>query len=187
MKREITKGILTGTTILYLLYIFMTGSGCAISPIIQPSNPYRTYFINLQQWAERVDKDGWSEDLVDDVVAGCIWVSAYNFGETTATEDGHKTIQAFYRAGMQGQCYQYSLFMLQTLLDYLNYPYQVRILAVHALGGGHALLKVELPDGRWKTYETTRGLPGIVDSMFDRPWLELYFDKEANKWRVAKN
>jgi len=29
MKREITKGILTGTTILYLLYILMTGSGCA--------------------------------------------------------------------------------------------------------------------------------------------------------------
>ena len=31
MKREIMKGILTGTTILYLLYILMTGSGCATS------------------------------------------------------------------------------------------------------------------------------------------------------------
>ena len=184
--KEITKGILRGAWGLYLLYILIF-AGCAISPMIQPSNPYRTYFIDLQKWAERSDKEGWSENLVDDVVAGCIWVSAYNLGETTASEDGYKTIQAFYDNGMQGQCYQYSLFMLQTLLDYLDYPYQVRILAVHAIGGDHALLKVELPDGTWKTYETTRGLPGIVDRIFDRQFLEIYFDKEARKWLVARN
>ena len=37
MKREITKGILTGTTILYLLYIFMTGYGCATQQAQAPT------------------------------------------------------------------------------------------------------------------------------------------------------
>ena len=187
MKIEIVKASAVLLTVALMLVILVVANSCAISPMIQPSNPYRTYFINLQKWSERVDKDGWSEDLVDDVVAGCIWVSAYNFGKTTAVEDGHKTIRAFYENGMQGQCYQYSIFMLQTFLDYLNYPYQVRVLAVHAIGGDHAMLKVELPDGRWKVYETTRGLPGIVDRIFDRQFLEIYFDKEANKWLVARN
>jgi hypothetical protein len=40
------------------------------------------------------------------------------------------------------------------VLRFLDYPYEVRIMAVNALSGGHALLRVRMPDGNWKVFET---------------------------------
>ena len=37
----------------------------------------------------------------------------------------------------------------------LGYPHRVRIQAIRAPGGDHAMLRVELPDGTWKRYQTT--------------------------------
>jgi len=56
----------------------------------------------------------------------------------------------------------------------LEYPYKVRLLIVETIQfSDHLLVKVELPDGRWKKYDTVKLFLSEIDGLFYRPKIEF--------------
>ena len=69
--------------------------------------------------------------------------------------DDWQTPGSFIRSGFRGDCEDIAIFMMGTLKR-LNYPYKVRVLVIEDLFADHAQLKVQMPDGCWRWYESTR-------------------------------
>src|SRR5208337_4008448 len=65
-------------------------------------------------------------------------------------------------------------------LKQLGYPYQVRILIVHALFEDHALLRIELPEGGWKVYDVVPQNVPTPEARLLKPVVE--FDERSVEW-----
>lgn len=110
------------------------------------------YYQKIRHWQKQIKTDGWSAAMVDKIVAQSRRMTRYEM----EFEDEWLTPKAFMRSGLQGDCEDIAFFIMGTLKE-LGYPHPVRILVISDLFSDHALLKVELPNGKWKMYDSTTG------------------------------
>ena len=129
----------------------------------------QTHYEQIKEWQDRIKKEGWKEGLVDDVINHCILLSKYRSdGEKDQWDMPHMFIQQ----GFQGDCEDIATFMWATLKR-LEYPRHIRILVVKTLLGDHTVVKVELPQGKWKMYETVPVPLDQFDHLFFIPIVEF--------------
>ncbi|MEW6668902.1 MAG: hypothetical protein AB1512_27145 [Thermodesulfobacteriota bacterium] len=158
------KKAILATSFLCILVV----AGCAGTYQAAPERIHGIYFDQIKEWQKRIQENGWSRQDLDDVVQGCLKYVKYE----AETDDHWDTPQEFMNKGFRGDCEDIAVFMMATLRR-LQYPRSVRILAVKTLMGDHAVLKVEMPDGSSKMYETVP-VPLIeIDQLFYRPIVEF--------------
>lgn len=119
----------------------------------QPKNPVEQYEKYIIDWQKRIKRDGWSENLIDEIVRSCISVMSYS-SEFEKGDDYWATPKEIKANGMKGDCEDFGVMMMASL-KMLNYPYRVRLQAIRTPMTDHAMLNTELPNGRWKRYNTT--------------------------------
>ena len=103
---------------------------------------------------------------MDDVISESLRIVKYRPDEEG--EDHWDTPKEFIERGFQGDCEDIAVFMMATLKR-LEYDGSVKILGVRTLMGDHTMLRVQMPDGQWKNYETIP-VPLIeFDQLFYRP------------------
>ena len=155
---------------------------CSCAALYQPPKLHEgdgikvEYEDQIKDWQERVKKEKWSEGLVDEVVQTCQVFVKY----TTDMNPDYRwkndywfTPQEMINADFKGDCEDIGSLILGTLRK-LNYPYGARLLIVGTmLPADHLLVKVELPDGRWKKYETVKLFMSEIDGLFYRPKIEF--------------
>ncbi len=106
----------------------------------------------------------------------------------TEKEDHWDTPKEFIQRGFQGDCEDIAVFIMATLKQ-LKYPYNIRIMTVKALTGDHAVLKVQMPNTKWKIYETVPVPLCQIDRLFYRPIVEfdekniIYFEQKGSPER----
>jgi len=160
------KNVILAFTLLWI------ASGCAGFYQPAPERVHGAYHDQIKDWQKRVQEQGWSSNRVDDVVKGCMRLVKYEPEDT----DHWDTPQEFISKGFKGDCEDIAVFLMATLKR-LEYPRQVRILGVKTLLGDHAVLKVEMPEGQWKIYETVPAPLIEIDQLFYRPFVE--FDEKS--------
>jgi len=138
------------------IIILLLTSCCPV--FFQPENPGVDYRWQIELWQKKIQKEGWNETLIDDVMSSCLRLAKY---EQDCCDDYWKTYQEFLE-DFKGDCEDISAFMFGTLKR-LNYPKGVRIRIIRMPLGDHAVLMVELPKGRWKLFNSIP-MPG---NMFD--------------------
>jgi hypothetical protein len=153
----------------FLLFLSLCFSGCVF---LQPKDPAGVYEMNVIEWQERIKKEGWSKRMVDEITAQCASIAAFRFEET----DYWMTPREFIEAGFKGDCEDIAIFQMGTLKR-LGYPHRVRIRIVKTLTGHHAICRVELPNGKWKSYESVRMPLYQIDALFYRTILD--FDEKG--------
>lgn len=132
------------------------------------------YFEQIKKWQNRVKEEGWSERLVDDIVYGCVKLSVYQFDQG---EDNWQTPKGMIENGLRGDCEDFAAVIFGTLKA-LGYPHDVRILIVFTpIPVAHAMVRVRLPSGEFKTYNSTPSLLGALDELFYNPYVE--FDEQS--------
>jgi hypothetical protein len=138
----------------FFLLIFI---GC--SPVyFQPENPGVDYRWAIEHWQKRIQKEGWNQSLVDDIMSKCLMIARY---EQESGDDYWKTYQEFLK-DFSGDCEDITVFMYGTLKR-LGYPKGIKLRIIRMPRGDHAVLMVELPNDKWKMFNSTP-MPG---DMFD--------------------
>jgi hypothetical protein len=129
----------------------LLAAGCAtVNPPPEQSTRVEDFYgRKIKDWQERIRREGWTEASVRGLVAECRSLVNYQM----ELRDHWATPREFIANGFQGDCEDIATFLMGTLKR-LEYPHRVRILVVRSLFNAHALLKVELPDGRWAFFET---------------------------------
>lgn len=139
-----------------LLFLLLFAAGC--SPVyFQPGDPGSDYRWYIEQWQQKAQEEGWSENLVDSIVDSCLMLSKYE--AESAHHDHWKSYNEF-RNDFRGDCEDIATFLYGTLKR-LNCPYALRLRIIRMPAGDHAVLMVNLPDARWKTYNS---VPQVGDS-----------------------
>jgi hypothetical protein len=150
--------------VLFILCILL--SGCSF--VRDPDVVRRQYLDQIRDWQERVKHEGWTTELIDEVARQTALMSSYRGEEI----DRWDTPNEFVDAGLCGDCEDIAAGIYGSYKR-LGYPYDVRLVGVMAGFGDHALVKVQLPSGKWKTYETIYPWNSIVDWIFYRPFVEF--------------
>jgi hypothetical protein len=146
---RIRLGITSKAAVLCILMLLYWG--CSWMEPKEPPPEARPYYQKIKQWQKRIEKEGWSVALIDDVMYQSRRLTRYEM----EFDDEWQTPGSFVRDGLRGDCEDIAFFMMGTLKQ-LGYPYLTRVLVIEDLFADHAQLKVELPDRSWKWYETTR-------------------------------
>ena len=144
--------------------ILIMGCTAWYQPAYIKVDPKTEYYKQIRDWQERVKKEGWSESTVNDVVKDCLKFSLFATDDYTINEgDYWYTPKEMIDAGFNGDCEDIASLIYGTFKR-LEYPFQVRIMLVYVLMAfnEHVMIKVELPDGKWKTYDT-----------IDIPWVNI--------------
>ncbi|MEW6664903.1 MAG: hypothetical protein AB1512_06750 [Thermodesulfobacteriota bacterium] len=132
------------------LVVFLCLAGCEATKSASGSGVSDLYYHRIRDWQKRIDREGWTVGRVNEVLGETLTFVTYRM----EIDDHWDTPREFILRGFQGDCEDIAVFMMGTL-KYLGYPHKVRVLAVRGTFSGHALLKVEMPDGQWGIYETT--------------------------------
>jgi hypothetical protein len=136
-----------------IVFFLLTLIGC--SPVyFQPENPGVDYRWEIELWQKRIQKEGWNESLLDNIMSTCLLIARY---EKDSDDDYWKTYQEFIK-DFSGDCEDITVFMYGTLKR-LAYPKGIRLRIIRMPLGDHAVLMVELPNGRWKMFNSTP-MPG---------------------------
>jgi hypothetical protein len=137
------------------------------------------YEEQIKDWQERIKKDGWSENLVDEIVDTSQVFVRYTSDKNPDyrwKNDYWYTPEEMIDADFKGDCEDIGILIYGTLKK-LKYPHDVRLLVVGTIQPAeHLLVNVEMSDGRWKKYETVKMFLSEIDSIFYRPMLE--FDED---------
>lgn len=142
-------------------------AGC--SPVyFQPKNPDTEYRWYIEQWQQRSRQEGWSEALVDDIVASCLTIAKYE--PEPPHHDHWKTFGEFQK-NYRGDCEDIAAFMFGSLKR-LNCPYDLRLRIIRMPGGDHAVLMVKLPTSKWKMYNSIPQPGDFVDIALARTIVE---------------
>jgi hypothetical protein len=140
------------------------------------------YEEQIKDWQERVRKEKWSESLVDEIVQTSQVFARYTIDEDPNyrwKNDYWFTPLEMINANFNGDCEDIGSLIFGTFKK-LNYPYDVRLLIAGTIQTtDHLLVNIELPDGRWKKYETVKLFLSELDGIFYRPKVE--FD-ESHIW-----
>jgi hypothetical protein len=141
--------------------------GC--SPVyFQPSNPGTEYRWYIEQWQQRSRQEGWSEALVDDIVASCLTIAKYD--PEPPNHDHWKTYGEFQK-DYRGDCEDIAAFMFGSL-KMLGCSYDLRLRIIRMPGGDHAVLIVKLPTSGWKMYNSIPQPGDFVDIALARTIVE---------------
>jgi len=161
---------------------------CSCAALYQPPRLHEgggiklKYEDQIKDWQQRLQQEKWSENLVDEIVQ----VSQVFAKYTSDNNPGYRwkndywfTPREMIEADFRGDCEDIGSLIFGTLKR-LNYPYDVRLLIVETIQlSDHLLVKVKLPDGRWKKYDTVKLFLSEIDGLFYRPKIE--FD-ESHIW-----
>ena len=167
-----------------LLFILLFGCSPAY---FQPEQPGQAYRHLIENWQQRILEEGWQEALVDDIMAKCILLSKYE--AEPYGQDHWMTYREFIQT-FQGDCEDIAAFMYGTLKR-LQYPEAVRMRIVRMPLGDHAVVMVQLADGRWKLFNSVP-LPGqAIDLALSRTLVEwdnehIYYPKLGRIKAVGK-
>jgi|GEM_PF-3811949 len=164
--------------IVFLAFFLMTLSGCAatrnttsMDQKYHMSPRQAVYYKAIVKWQDRLDeksfqqfdfpqlaslrnkisRDGWSNNTVDEIIEEIRTSTLL----TMEINDHWVTPKEFVAKNLQGDCEDIAIFIL-AILKKLDYPGQVRILAVTSQFVEHAMLKVQMPDKSWKIFETVK-------------------------------
>jgi hypothetical protein len=162
-----------GLILLFCMMFF----GCSFGR--DPDVVRRQYLEQIKDWQERVKREGWTRELIDDVAKDTALLSSYR-GEDT---DHWSTPDEFLEAGLRGDCEDIAAGIYGSFKR-LGYPHEIRILGVATVGGDHALVKVQLPSGEWMVYESVYPWNSFIDWVFYRPFVE--FNTEHISWVNSK-
>ena len=127
--------------------IFLVGCSPAY---FQPKEPGVDYRWLIENWQQRIQKEGWNEALVDDITSSCIELSKF---EPDPVDDDHWETYREFTTDFKGDCEDITAFMYGTLTR-LDYPQNIRFRIIRMPLGDHAVLMVELPTGRLKMYNS---------------------------------
>jgi predicted transglutaminase-like cysteine proteinase len=162
------------------LFLMLT-AGCAALYQPAPDRINGAYYEQIKEWQRRVNEEGWTKNLVDDMVNESIKLSKYRLDKKG---DHWDTPKEFIARSFQGDCEDIGIFAMANLKR-LKYPHKVRIMAVKTLLiTDHAVLRVEMPDGKWKMYNTVPMPLDEIDQSFWRPIVEfdekdiIYFERK---------
>lgn len=164
--------------LLYFALFLVTLSGCATTKSTismdpkEPISPRQAvYYKAIVKWQDRlteksfnqfdypqldslkkrIAKNGWRNDTVDEIIEEIRKSTLLKM----ETKDHWDTPMEFVEKNLQGDCEDIAIFLL-AILKKLDYPGQVRILAVTSQFVEHAMLKVQMPDKSWKIFETVK-------------------------------
>ena len=151
---------------LFIIYFFLL-FGCS-SIYLEPRSPKIDYRWSIENWQQKIKKEGWSEETVNQVVKECLRISTY-MPEPTG-QDHWKTYKEFIE-DFKGDCEDISAFIFGTLKR-LEYPNGIRMRILHMPTGDHAVIMVELPQGRWKLYNSVPRFGDFVDLALSRTVVE---------------
>lgn len=86
--------------------------------------------------------------MVNDIVDSCLRIAKYKKDSDDYWMTYHEFLKNF-----RGDCEDISAFMFGTFKR-LRYPKDVRLRIVRTPSGDHAVLMVELPNGKWKMFNS---------------------------------
>ena len=168
------------TFLILMLFVF-----CSCAAYSQPSRLHDgagikvKYEQQIKDWQERIKKEGWSKKLVDEIVQTVQVFARYTPDKDRSNQgknDYWYTPKEMIAADFKGDCEDIGSLTYGTLKS-LKYPHGVRLLIVSTLlPTDHLLVRVELPDGKWKNYETVNVLFSEIDGLFYQPMIE--FDED---------
>lgn len=144
------------------------------------------YYDLILDWQQRVREEGWHSSLIDEIVSSIrAWLPYGGDG----VGDVWFTPLELLRRGY-GDCEDKAILAWHTLVRELEYPHTVRIAIVRVpqslalnfpfslfafIGNGgidmdHALVRIEMPDGEWRDYES---VPGTTSLIYSRHLVEF--------------
>jgi len=149
--------------------------GCASAGSGDRAALHPVYREKIKDWQMRIQREGWSESEVHSLLRDFRSMAAYR----VEISDHWDTPREFMEKGFASDCKNIATFEMGALKR-LGYPYQVRILIVHALFEDHAVLHIELPQGGWKVYDVVPENVPTPDARCLRPVVE--FDEHKVEW-----
>lgn len=137
--------------LLIVLLAMMLGLSCASSTrqVAEDGRSSQPYYQQIREWQQRIQKEGWAEPQVHRILSDCLQFVEYDL----EIDDHWDTPREFIRRGFRGDCEDIAIFLMGTLRR-LRYPHGLRIVAVTGMFECHALIKVQMPDGSWKYFDT---------------------------------
>jgi hypothetical protein len=153
--------------------------GCASAGSGDRAALHPVYREKIKDWQMRIQHEGWSESQVHSLLRDFRSMAAYR----VEISDHWDTPREFMEKGFASDCKNIATFEMG-VLKRLGYPYQVRILIVHALFEDHAVLHVELPEGAWKVYDVVPQSVPTPEARLLRPVVE--FDERSVEWYPAE-
>ena len=153
--------------------------GCATAGSGDGASLHPVYREKIRDWQMRIQHEGWSESEVHSLLRDFRSMAAYR----VEISDHWDTPREFMEKGFASDCKNIATFEMG-VLKRLGYPYQVRILIVHALFEDHAVLHVELPEGGWKVYDVVPQNVPTPEARLLRPVVE--FDERSVEWYPAE-
>lgn len=160
-----------------LLFIF-----CSCAALYQPPRLHEgggikvKYEDQIKDWQQRVQQEKWSENLVDEIVRTSQVFAKYTNDKNPDyrwKNDYWFTPREMIEADFKGDCEDIGSLIFGTFKK-LNYPHEVRLLIVETIQfSDHLLVKIKLPDGRWKKYDTVKLFLSEIDALFYRPKIEF--------------
>jgi len=153
--------------------------GCATAGSGDGASLHPVYREKIKDWQMRIQHEGWSESEVHSLLRDFRSMAAYR----VEIGDHWDTPREFMEKGFASDCKNIATFEMGALKR-LGYPYQVRILIVHALFEDHALLHIELPEGGWKVYDVVPQNVPTPEARLLRPVVE--FDERSVEWYPAE-
>ena len=158
-----------------ILFLVFLALGCATAGPEDRASLHPVYREKIRDWQMRIQREGWSENEVHSLLRDFRSMASYR----VEIGDHWDTPREFMDKGFASDCKNIAAFEMGALKR-LGYPYQVRILIVHALFEDHALLRVELPDGAWRVYDVVpQNVPNPEPRLL-RPVVE--FDERTVEW-----
>jgi hypothetical protein len=137
------------------------------------------YEDQVREWQKRMKEDGWTNELIDEIASTIQTFVQYNsdkFPDYKWKNDYWYTPSEMINADFKGDCEDIGILLYGTLKK-LRYPHDVR-LVVHATWqwDEHLGVKIIMPDGGIKLYETVDVIGIQIDQIFYRPMFE--FDED---------
>jgi hypothetical protein len=161
--------------------LLFLATGCESTRGVAPNAGGEIYFDKIRDWQKRINREGWSSERVEELLGHALRFVTYRM----ELDDHWDTPSEFIGRGFQGDCEDIAIFMMGTLKR-VGYPHGVRVLAMQGWFSGHAVLKVELPDGTWRIYDTVtlslrvlnpKRLKPLVE--FDEKMIVRLFDRQG--------
>jgi len=163
----------------YPLLLSVLLLGCASAGSGDRAALHPVYREKIRDWQMRIQREGWSESQVHSILLQFRSLATYR----VEISDHWDTPREFMEKGFASDCKNIATFEMGVLKG-LGYPYQVRILIVHALFEDHAVLHVELPEGEWKVYDVVPQNVPTPEARLLKPVVE--FDERSVEWYPAE-
>lgn len=135
----------------WALVLFLFTCGCATEGTTQRERIQPVYRQKIEEWQMKIRSEGWSDSQVHSILKHFRGLATYRM----EIQDHWDTPKEFIQKGFTGDCEDITAYMMGTLKR-LGYPYPIRILIVRNLFEDHALLLLQMPEGRWEVYDVVR-------------------------------